>query len=276
MVNFIYLAHSQERYLRQTVFSILSYQQFLKTSNLEHRIIVFTDNPDFFKPLGVITHLVSESQKVEWKGAINFIHRMKIMVMIEAKEKHEGKLLFIDSDNYAIHDPTDFLHAWNEDKVIMEKLEYVLQKPADLVGKKYKRFFKKSSVFGQPNYSVDMNQQCWNSGIIGIPGSGKKLLPEILSVCDDMHSKFQKHLSEQMAFSIVLGKHYEVQAFKPFTFHWFGRGQAINRTIDRVLVDYPNGNADVWITAVFEVKNETINAELNPDKQPWYKRWFAS
>lgn len=275
MVNFIYLAHSQERFLRQTVFSILSYQRFLLNSDLPHRIVVFTDEPTFFEPLGVSTQLITEKQKTDWRGSIDFVHRMKIMVMIEAAEKFEGRLFFLDSDNYALQDPTKFLKTWEDDTVIMEKMEYVLDKPGDLVGKKYKRFFKKTSNFADGDYVVTMNQNCWNSGIIGIPESGRKLLPEILSVCDDMHTKFNKHLSEQMAFSIVLSKHYEVVPFKPFTHHWFGYGKAINRIIDKAIGDYPRSDEDQWISEVSNVQEEVLNAPLNPDKQPWYKRWFS-
>lgn len=274
MVTFVYLAHSQERFRRQTAFSILSLLEYLVGSDFEYRIAVYTDEPAFFQKLEVDTVEVSAARLLDWKGEIDFVHRSKICVMLDAAERYEGKIMFLDSDNCLFQNPTDFLQNWDENTVIMEKLEYELQSPADLVGKKYKRFFKKTDSFA--GYKVDMTQQCWNSGIIGLPETAQKQLPEVLKVCDEMHKQFNKHLSEQMAFSIVMSKHFQVVPFKDYTYHWFGHGHAINRIVNRVLENYQSDSLEALIQKVAGVKKEVRNAPLNRDKQPWYKRWFMS
>ncbi|MBL4587663.1 MAG: hypothetical protein JKX84_11505 [Flavobacteriales bacterium] len=277
MVNFIYLAHSKVRFRKQAVFSILSLLEYVRESSLQYRIIVYTDESTFFEPLGVTTRNISTNQLNEWKGEMDFVHRGKIRVMQDAAENFDGKLFFLDSDNCIFSDPTIFLNAWKDDTVIMEKLEYVLRQPADLVGKKYKRFFRKQHVFkgAEQKYDVSMDQQCWNSGIVGLPEDARTFLPDVLAFCDDIHGQFRKHLSEQMAFSIVLSQHFKVEAFKPFTYHWFGHGQAINKIIDEVFLDYPNADLEHWIRQVSAVKERVIAAPLNADKLPWYKRWFS-
>lgn len=274
MVTFVYLAHSQERFRRQTVFSILSMMEYLQPSDLPHRIVVYTDKSDDFQQLEVETVPITERMLIEWKGNIDFVHRTKICVMLDAAERFSGKLMFLDSDNCLFRNPVDFLRNWSDDTVIMEKLEYVLNSPADRVGKKYKRFFKRVNSFA--GYNVEMTQQCWNSGIIGLPEAAQEKLPDVLKVCDVMHKLFNKHLSEQMAFSIVMSKHFDVVPFNEFTYHWFGHGHAINLIVNRVLSDYETDSLDQLIQKVVAVKDEVRNAPLNRDKQPWYKRWFMS
>jgi len=274
MVTFVYLAHSQERFRKQTAFSILSLLEYFSGSDFEYRIAVYTDEPEFFNKLEVETNQVSAEMLAGWKSKIDFVHRSKICVMIAAAERYEGKVMFLDSDNCLFQNPIDFLGSWDDETVVMEKLEYQLAQPADLVGKKYKRFFKKVDSFS--GYKVGLNQECWNSGIIGLPETAQTKLQDVLSVCDEMHRQFNKHLSEQMAFSIVLSKHFKVIPFREYTYHWFGHGHAINKIVDRVLSDYETDNLDELIQKVAAVKDEVRNAPLNRDKQPWYKRWFMS
>ncbi len=220
MFNFLYLAHSQERFRRQALFSVLSLLHYLKDSSLEHRIVVYTDDEAFFRPLDIVTQPLSVERITEWKGEIDFVHRMKIELMLHAQRKFEGRMMFLDSDNYIFADPIPFLRAWPEGTAIMDKLEYRLDRPADRVGRKYKRFFSKAHKFGASGarYSVNMQQPCWNSGIIGIPPSDPGILTDVLSVCDDVHSQFRKHLSEQMAFCIVLNRNFNIIPFRGQSF----------------------------------------------------------
>jgi len=171
MVNFIYLAHSQDRYRRQTVFSVLTLLGYLKKSDLVHRVVVYTDQPAFFETLGIETVLIDVKQITEWTEKTDYIHRAKICLAIDAGQRFSGRLLTLDSDNCFVSDPTWFLSEWPEDTVIMDKLEYLLGSPADLVGKKYKRFFKKNTRLGDEKcqYEVTMQQECWNSGVLGLP-----------------------------------------------------------------------------------------------------------
>jgi hypothetical protein len=274
MINFIYLAHSAIRFRSQAVFSILSLLEYVGSSDLEFRVVVYTDKPEYFERLCVETILVDDDKLSAWKGPQQFVHRTKICVMMDAAKKFEGRLMFLDSDNCLFNDPTPMLIDWNPGTVIMDKLEYVLQDPADLVGRKYKRFFRKQNEFA--GYLVAMSQPCWNSGIIGLPEEAKKRLPDILRVCDEMHGAFQKHLSEQMAFSIVLAKHFKIFPFNQYTYHWFGHGKAVNEILAKALINYPTDGLNELVSAVSEVKVEVLKAPLNKDKLPWYKRWLRT
>ncbi len=276
MVNFIYLAHSQERFRKQAVFSILSLLEYMNPEKLDYRIVVYTDEPDYFGSVPVETVVISRQQIDEWTRPIDYIHRAKLCLLIDAAERFKGAIVTLDSDNCFRKNPTRYLNEWKGDTVFMEKLEYALQKPADLVGKKYKRFFTKKRVFTgvSQTYEVSMTQECWNSGVLGIQDPQRPYLKDALAVCDDLHTSFRKHISEQLASSIVLSKHFKIVPFRDYTYHWFGHGQAINKIIDHVLADYPNQDLAELIKNVRAVKQEVIDAPLNRDKQPWYKRWF--
>ena len=277
MVNFIYLAHSKERFRNQAVFSVLSLLEYLINSAIDYRVIVYTDQPEYFSSIEVETVLIGQGELIEWKGDVGFVHRMKICLLQDAAKRFDGRLFYLDTDNCVFQNPISLLNNWKSDTVFMSSLEYVLENPADLVGKKYKRFFKKQSQFNgktQP-YNVTQKQECLNAGVIGLPREAIQYLPDVLALCDEMHKVFPKHLSEQMAFNIVMGHHFRLAGFSNFSYHWFGHGQAINRIIDKLLVRYPNQSLNELIEKVSDVKHEVINAPLNPDKQSWYKRWFS-
>lgn len=276
MINFVYLAHSQERFIKQAVFSVLSLLEYLSDSTFDSRVIVYTDQPDYFSRLKVETVLIGKAELKEWRGSIDFVHRMKICVLQDTAKRFDGRFFYLDTDNCAFQSPISLLKQWRDDTVFMSSLEYVLENPGDLVGKKYKRFFKKQSHFiGKvQSYEVTLRQECWNAGVIGLPREAIKYLPDVLALCDEMHKAFPKHLSEQMAFNIVMGHHFQLVGFSDFSYHWFGHGQAINKIIDSVLIDYPSVHLDELIENVRQVKQEVIDSPLNPDKLPWYKRWF--
>ena len=141
MINFLYLAHSTERFRKQTVFSILSLLEYLNEGKIEYRIIVYTDEPAYFNCLEVETQLIDSAQIDEWKGPDKFVHRCKICMIIDAAEKFEGKLVYLDSDNCVFRSPVQMLKDWKEDLAIMQDLEYVLENPADLMGKKVQAVF---------------------------------------------------------------------------------------------------------------------------------------
>lgn len=277
MVTFIYLAHSQERFRKQTVYSVLTLLEYLRKSSLLHPIVVYTDEPGYFDPVEVETVKLSEENIVDWRGEIDFVHRMKIGLLLDASERFDGKLFLLDSDNCVFRDPTKALSEWNEDEVFMSNFEYRLDNPSDLLGKKYKRFFRKNAQFkgASQEYTVNMEQQCWNAGVVGLTSKAATYLPDVLALCDQMHRLFPKHLSEQMAFNIVMAAHFKIVGFSDIGYHWFGHGQAINRIIDSLLENYPVEEFDKLITSVKARKTEVLNAPLNPDKLPWYRRWLG-
>jgi hypothetical protein len=278
MINFIYLAHGQERYRRQALFSMLSLMGHLRNGALPHRVVVYTDDPAFYSPVGVLTRKVDAEILAAWTGEIKFVHRAKICVMQRAGLEFEGRLFFLDSDNYVYSDPVPFLSDWKEDTVIMEKLEYMLDRPADLLGRKYRRFFRRQGmkIGAGPYGNIRPDQPCWNSGIIGLPEGAIGQLAHILVLCDEMHRLFPKHLSEQMSFSIVLGAEFSIRAFNGQTYHWFGHGRAVNSIMDDVLREYPHMELGQLLEMVEQVRPQVLNAPLNPDKLPWYSRMFRS
>jgi predicted alpha-1,6-mannanase (GH76 family) len=110
--------------------------------------------------------------------------------------------------------------------------------------------------------------------VLGIQGAQRNFLNDALDVCDMLHRRFPKHISEQLATSIVMTKHFQVVDFRSYTYHWFGHGQAINNIIDEILFDYQQHDLETLMERVRSVRQRVVNAPLNRDKQPWYKRMF--
>lgn len=277
MINFIYLAHTQSRYRLQAWYSILTLLEFLPQADFEWQIVVYSDSAEEFQRLGVKVELINQQTLQDWRGPMDFVHRGKVKVMQDAAKKFDGHLFFVDSDNCVIKSPNQFLQNLDQGIVIMDKLEYLLGNPADRVGEKYWKFLQKQPQLktSTGSFNIDGKTAIYNSGIIGIPEQYCPLLPDILALCDDLHQRFPKHLSEQYAFGITLGRHATILPFEEYSYHWFGHGQAINEIIAELHRQCSGMERDQQIKIIAENKQRVLDAPLNPDKKPkWYKKLF--
>ena len=103
----VYIAHGALRFHQQTAFSIYSLLHWLmQEEDSAVRVAVFTDKPHRVPSHELIqTHKLTSSELVQFKGALNYVHRVKIAVLAEAAEIYPGPILYVDCDTKWLRSP---------------------------------------------------------------------------------------------------------------------------------------------------------------------------
>src|SRR6187551_3757079 len=88
-------------------FSLLKYFAVYNKPPSETAIIIYTDQPNYFLSYtdffsGIQLRLIDAEQIKEWRGADNFVHRVKIKIMQDCFTTFKGSLLYCDTDTYIL------------------------------------------------------------------------------------------------------------------------------------------------------------------------------
>jgi hypothetical protein len=280
MINLIYLAHTDPRFIRQARFSILALMEYIPEFREDYRLIVFTDQAESFLDLGAVIEPLDKARIREFRGLNDFVHRMKIRALQEVMTTYTGHAVLLDSDNLTFKDPRQLFEKLVVGDSILNQIEERLDQPESPLGKKFRRFFKKHPVIpvGSEELKIPMDAVLWNAGVVGIPEGKKFMLDQVLALCDYIYSRYQKHIAEQISFNIILGMNTQIQAGEAWIYHWFGHGQAINRIIADLFDQMEGKSVEEQIAAVAAVKEAVLQAPLNPDKlkKKWYVKWLPS
>src|ERR1043165_8489428 len=97
-------AYGSQDILNECAFALLSLTRQQTEDDLQNlTVIIYTDQPAFFKsfkdcPLGVRLRDVSQALINQWRGSIDFVHRVKIEVLRDAVKNLDGQILYLDTD----------------------------------------------------------------------------------------------------------------------------------------------------------------------------------
>jgi hypothetical protein len=210
MTSIVYQAYGRNEAFYQMVYSIKTLLQ--KSESKNFRIIIYTDKIDFAKKFfnandPIQYENLSPEQMIQWKGAINFNHRMKIEILKDCSKKYDGNILYLDGDTYFTKDIAYILANIKEDQSVMHIAEQNLTKTKDYLAKKLYKFLRKNKITVQGKEVIlPANFVMWNAGVIGIHRKHHSLFQEIIDYTDELFSKYPKHLMEQYAVSYYLQK----------------------------------------------------------------------
>lgn len=246
----VYQAYGREDILRQTIFSMISLLHVLKNDS-PIQIWVYTDNRKLFEayfktviggraPRVRIEEIHAE-QIQKWRGAIDFVHRVKIEILKDAAHKFTGSLYYVDGDTYFRKDPTELFSQVGDSASLMHIAENALDKGRDPLSKKIAKFVKKN-VFQLNGQSVQISPSAvmYNAGAIGISQNNKKLLEQVIQLTDQMYALYPKHIMEQLAVSFVLNLHSKIIEADKIIGHYWNQKPEYQSAIDLFLQKNPN------------------------------------
>jgi hypothetical protein len=211
MNYFVIQCYGKERILREAKFCVLSLLKFIHGKE-NYKIVLYTDNSAFFEDIKefVVCEPLLPATVQQWKGEHNFVHRVKIMMLLEFSAKYNGKFIYLDSDTWFKQSPAELFTQIDEGNALMHLPEAQLKSNANPIIKKIHRFVK-ANAFTLANgetVSIPPDYFMWNAGVIGLHTNARPLMEKVLQLTDAMLAAYQKHVMEQLAFSYFLQKEF--------------------------------------------------------------------
>lgn len=219
MKNFlIYQAHTLPILYQETIYSIYSYVVANGPDNVE--FIIYTDDEAYlrkylshvivtYKPLGL-------DRISEWKGDFNFIHRLKIKMLQDVSNHFEGNFLYVDSDTYFTKPLKEKFKAIEEGNLFMHCQEVPMG-----AARVYRTLLGKAVTVSSTHYQLIESTHVWNAGALGFTNTARKMLNDVLSFTDQLFPVSQKHVVEQLAFSVIFNQHAPIRSLEHEIFHYW-------------------------------------------------------
>jgi hypothetical protein len=221
-VYLVFQAYGNEAILQECVFALLSFSKWHKKEDLDNvEIWVYTDKPEFFQQfkncrLPLNFRIVDATLIKQWRGAIDFVHRVKIEILRDFVKDHSGNILYLDSDITFLQPISEMVQRIEHGDLYMHVNEGIVAEESNPIFRKLNRFLKQNNSGAITPERVAM----WNAGVLGFTNANS-LLEEVLQFTDTIYPKFPKHVVEQFAFSLFFQKQQNIHAASPYILHYW-------------------------------------------------------
>ncbi|HYG16845.1 MAG TPA: hypothetical protein VEC12_13895 [Bacteroidia bacterium] len=253
MNYFVIQCYGKERILREAKFCVLSLLKFIKGDN-NYKIILYTDNRDFFKDINeyVSFEQLTAEMVHAWKGRHNFVHRVKIKMLLDFAGKYNGKFIYLDSDTWFTASPEKLFDLIDNKNALMHLSEARLDSKANPIIKKMHRFVKNNTfkISHGSEIKVPGNYFMWNAGVIGLETAAKPTVEKVLELTDAMLDAYQKHVMEQLAFSYFLQHEFSVHRTDDVIAHYWQYCAPAEEPMKELLIRSENKPVEERIDAV--------------------------
>lgn len=214
MNTLIYMAHGADCYRDEAVYSILSLWRWHDPA--EFRLLVVTDDPAHFeRVLGVqpaVCYLTLSAQQLnDWRGSINYVHRIKSCVVQWAMQvggaTARDNFLFVDSDTSFTASIGAVFARIAQGEVFLHQSEGTVEgtrHETNSKGRLYRAICAKTFHVCGTERSLRTGMTLWNSGAIGLRGDRIGLLQQTIDAIDAIYPQVQINTVEQIALSAVL------------------------------------------------------------------------
>lgn len=222
MANYlIYQAYGSPDILNEALFSIFSYLR----RPAEATILVYTDNPAHFRAVlgelpGVAYVPIEPAQWRAWRGDIDFVHRVKIMVLQHAAAHYAGNLLYADTDTIFTQSPAEIFDLISQGQHFMHLSEGRLDNGNSL-NRKINRVLQAPDAPALVGGPIAPTTCMYNAGVLGLRSLDAPLLAQVLALTEQLHRRYPKHVMEQLAFSVVWARQGPVREAAPWVYHYW-------------------------------------------------------
>ncbi len=222
----VFQCYGNESVFLECTFALLSLSRLYKPEELSNtEVWIYTDNPGWFKGFKgcnlPLHYQVIDKEKIkQWRGAIDFVHRVKIELLLHFTKDKAGSVLYCDTDIIFTHRLDKVCQGVGAGNLYMHMMEgKVSDKGNPLLTKlcKYLQGAGLPAINGKHLYDFNM----WNAGVLGFHTNYRQLLEDALKFTDENFPKFPKHIIEQFAFSVHFQSAGEVKAALPYIIHYW-------------------------------------------------------
>lgn len=243
----VYQAYGKVEILNEALVSISS---LFKVTNETSRpqVIVYTDSMSYladFLPQEVALIETPPNEWKKWKGDLDFVHRAKIEMLRHFCSQYEGSVLYCDTDTYFLADPISLFNKIESGNLIMHLDEGALRNSKNLVFRKLEKFLRNYKYQNKP---ISSETHMWNAGVLGFATSDKAIFDQVLALSDDLFAAFQKHVMEQLAFSVCFQQKQRF-ACDDILFHYWDFKE-YRQLLDVFFKKYGNKKIHEWSSAI--------------------------
>jgi len=201
-------------------------------------VMVYTDQPRLFAEHGFATHALEPLELVFMRGVLDFPHRIKIEVLLDASLRwsHESPLTYVDGDMYLQQPATESRHT----SLVMHKFEGEI---GSSFHARLNSFLIKNAeaISKSPYRGMQSGMKMYNAGLIGLPCSPDVplFLLQVRRMTDWLCVKFPEQIGwqEQTAFSFLGQNTYGIEADTMGFEHYWGCNTEVAEVLQRTPVD---------------------------------------
>jgi hypothetical protein len=280
MANYLlYQAYGSPDILNEALFSILSYLR--QPGNAT--VLVYTDNPAHFQAVlgerpSVAYEYMEPAQWRAWRGDIDFVHRVKIMVLQHAAAHYAGNLLYADTDTVFTRSPAEVFALIGQGQRFMHVSEGRLDNGNSL-NRKINRVLQAKDTPALVGGSISPGTCMYNAGVLGLRSTDAPLLAQVLALTEQLHRLYPKHVMEQLAFSVVWARQGLVREAAPWVYHYWDLKEIrpvlaalLAPTPSRPLAEWQARAARLEVPALAEAK---ARFRALPGWQRAVRRWLG-
>ena len=237
----IYLAYGASELCAEAVYSLLSYYQVAPAAQAV-RVLIYTDSPAYFTQLfgarpDITYPAVTPAQWQAWRGTSNKVYLLKIGVLAHAAQHYPGNLLFVDTDTIWQADPAPLFVQIAQGQRIMHVSEGRLATGSILSRKVYQHLKKHVFTVGGHQLRLTPDTLLYNSGVLGFASPVAAQLPEVMALADQLYAAYNKHMMEQLAFSLRFAVDGPIGEAAPYVLHYWNL-KAARPLLAQVFVKY--------------------------------------
>lgn len=225
----VFQAYGNEDILRECLFALLTFSRFHPAGvPADTELWIYTDREDWFGqfadcPLPLRFRRVDAALVREWRGELDFVHRMKIEVLRDFVKNRNGAVLYLDTDVCFLDSVAGILAHIHDGALYMHVQESIIRDEANPLLRKLHRFLLRNSplsVNGR-TLTVPADTAMWNAGVLGFHTDRAPLLDAVLALSDSIYRQFPKHVTEQFAFSFYFQQTAPVRSSAAHVLHYW-------------------------------------------------------
>jgi hypothetical protein len=226
--------YGHESIFHECAYALLSLSKWYRKAKLPvAEICIYTDKPEWFNTFKGCTlplqfRQIDMALIKQWKGAIDFVHRVKIEVLKDFIQNKEGNILYLDTDIVFTQPIDKLLGGIAEGKLYMHVMEGKVHETGNVILKKLSAFLKQhpSVQVNNKTIAIDPDVTMWNAGVLGFKTQYGYLLDDILAFTDTVFTQFPKHIVEQFAFSLFFQRTAAIHTATPYILHYWNLKEA--------------------------------------------------
>jgi hypothetical protein len=231
-MNYIVIqCYGNEGVFYECMYALLSLSRLYRAEGMNDvQIWIYTDNPDWFQAfkgcnLPLHFRVIDHQAISQWRGAINFVHRVKLEILRDFTHNRHGNILYTDTDVVFTHCPDHIFEQTGDGKLYMHICEGVVSGNGNPLFRKLNNYLQENvpvKVNGKPIQDLAM----WNAGVLGFNTTLRYLLDDALTFTDSEYPKFPKHIIEQFACSAGFQQAGNVKSAAPYIIHYWNLKEA--------------------------------------------------